>query len=198
MKVNETKKEKMLRYLLIVFFIMLVLFGFSFRQEQLPISESTHPPQAIVLHASIYEKENPVIVLYEHKNDQHTLGIYEINKDDHYKFTAKYAVKLSFPIEQLSLDISTNGFWAKSHEEWLYFNPSLQEEERNINTINKNNPYITPFIFRKDEATIVSNEKQSISLNKGETPVELHALSNDQQLWLIVTEKNIKIATITP
>ncbi len=193
---KETFKEKITRYILIVFFVCITIFAFIYRQEKLTIRESTHSPQAIVLHTSIDENDNPVVLLYEHKNNQHTLGIYEIEQQNRYKFNSRYVVYFDNAVEQLSLDQNEDGIWVKSNGESQYFNMSLQEEKGNLETLTTSTPSKVPFTYNKEKATIIFNDTQSISLNEEEVPRELHALSEDGSSWLVLTDKGVKIATL--
>ena len=194
--VNETFKEKITRYVLIFMFICITIIALIYRQEKLAIRESSHPPHAIVLHNSIDENDNPVVLLYEHKNNQHTLGIYEIEKQNRYKFNSRNIVNLNYAVEQLSLDENENGFWANSNGKWQYFDMSLQKVKRDSDTLSNRNPYKVPFTFNKEGAAIKFNDTQSISLNNGEVPQELHKLSEDGLSWLVLTDTGVKIATV--
>lgn len=167
-----------------------------YRQEKLTIRESTYPPHAIVLHASIDENDNPVVLLYEHKNKQHILGIYEIEVNNRYKFNSRYVVHLDQAVEQLSLDENTDGFWANSDGKWLYFNMSLQEEKRDPKIASMRNPSEIPFTFNKEKTTIIFNDAQSLPLEMEEVPRKLYALSENDFTFLFLTDKEVKIASI--
>jgi len=193
--VIETRKEKVVRFLLIGFFIIIVILAFSYRQEKMQISGIPNSLQAIVLHASIAENDNPVVILYENKNKQNILGMYEVEKDNQFKFKTMHAMKLNFTVEKISSDIAESGFWVFNSEKWLYFNNNLQEERRSIKMMNESS-YKTQFTFNKADAKIVVNENQFINIDEGETPFELHSLSEEHQLWLVLTDKGVKIAKI--
>ncbi len=189
----ETKKEKFIRFFFIVFFILIVLFALAYRQDKMGAGQTSQSLQALVLHASIAETDQPVAILCERKNNQTILGVYEIDKKDQYKFKTLNAKKFNSRIEKLSADQNENGFWALIDEEWHYFNTSLQEEKRNIKMMDES-PYKMAFTYNKEEAKIMVNDIQSIMMDEEEAPLELHALSEGGQLWLILTDKGVKIA----
>lgn len=193
---TETFKEKITRYVLVVIFVAITMVAFIYRQEKLTIQESAHHPHAIVLHTSIDENDNPVVLLYEQKNKHHILGVYEIEKRNRYKFNSRHVVYLDAAVDQLLLDQNENGFWVKSNKKWLFFNTNLQEEHRDFDEKRVRNPVITPFTFNEEKSTIMLNNKQTISLHSDDVPRELHMLSDDGSSWLVLTDKEVKIATI--
>lgn len=193
---NETLKEKSLRFLLIGFFILITIVAFLYRQDKQSNKEFGGPPLVLVLQPSLQTVDNPVVGLYEYKNNQHVLGIYEIERANHYKFTAKHVIELDDAPEQLNPDKSRKGIWAQLNGEWSYFNASLQLEKRSSKMRNSNMQYEIPFTFNENESAIIINDTQSITLKDGEIPRQLHSLSVNQLTWLIVTDNGVNIATI--
>ncbi|MBS4191643.1 hypothetical protein KHA94_15745 [Bacillus sp. FJAT-49705] len=195
---NETTKEKFIRFVLIGFFILVTIFAFIYRYDrQSAQKEEPQQPLAIVLKPSVHATDDPIVALYENKNNEHILAIYKIDRMDRFKFRTLHAIKLKSAPTQLSPDRKESGIWALIDGKWLYFNSSLKEEKRHVQNRSLYSPYETQYEFDKSKSLIKINNNQSISLNAGTShPVGLHSLSEDGLLWLVLTKTSIKIAAI--
>ncbi|QED48953.1 hypothetical protein [Cytobacillus dafuensis] len=195
---NETSKERFIRFVLIGFFMLVTIFAFIYRYDtQLTQKEEQQQPLAIVLKPSVQATDDPIVALYENKNNEHILAIYQIDRSDRFKFRTLHAKKLKSAPTQLSPDRKEIGIWALIDGKWVYFNSSLKEEKRHVQNRSLYSPYETQYEFDKSKSLIKINDNQSISLDAGTSPsVGVHSLSEDGLLWLVLTNVSVKIATI--
>ncbi|MBU8879746.1 hypothetical protein BGM26_12185 [Bacillus sp. FJAT-29790] len=192
---NETMKEKCVRFMLIGFFILITISAFLYRHENSRLKVEANHPLALVLQTSIHTKDHPVVALYEYKNSKHLLAVYEIERTNRFKFKTLQAAELGSAPDDMSLDLSGIGLWIHINGEWLYFTNSLKEVKRNQSQ-RKTSPLETTFIYNEKKSVILINDKQSIPLMDGETPKGIYSLSEDGLLWLVITRQGLKIATI--
>lgn len=199
---NETIKEKRVRYLLIAFFILITISAIFFRTNKLviePIAEDYI--LALVLQKSNSSKENPLIALYQKNMDNHILTYYEIERNNEFYFRAKHAATLRKAPTELANDRSGVGVWAKIDHQWYYFNQSLQQTNNNRKKMNKTSGQSIAFQQKRDDDFVrlffeTSNQKKmGLQLTSEKDPKELFALTNDHSLWLILFEDEVKIAT---
>ncbi|WP_102274248.1 hypothetical protein [Cytobacillus massiliigabonensis] len=194
---KESLKEKRIRFVLIGFFIFLVIGAFLYRFELRETQDKDYsPPLALVLKKSADMNDNPVIALYEYKNGKHILAVYEIERTNRYKFNAMHVIELKEAPEQISPDRRDEGIWVKANKNWTYYSPNLHEEERELEHRIANSTSETSYSFDDKRAILTIDSKHSIVLEKGEKPTGLFALSEDRSVWLVITERNIKIAAI--
>lgn len=193
---NETKKEKLIRFVLIGFFILITIYAFFFRYDKQPEKIETHDPAAIVLKTGPDQNDDPIIALYEYKNNKHMLVVYKIERNNRYKFKTVHALELNNAPVLLSSDRIETGIWVHVNKKWIYYSEDLEIETRDTKYRNVDSPYKASFIFNKGTSKIVINENQSINWeNSLGNPVEIHALTNDGLLWLVLTETGISIVT---
>lgn len=194
---KESLKEKRIRFVLIGFFIFVVIGAFLYRYEIRETQEMDEsPPLALILKESKDINDNPIIALYEYKNGKHILAVYEIERKNRYKFNAKHVIELNEAPEQISPDRAEEGIWVKANNKWKYFSSSLQEVDRVPKNRVTDTSSKTPYSFDDKKAILTINSNHSIVLEEGEKPTGLFSLAEDRSIWLVLTERNIKIAAI--
>lgn len=194
---NETKKEKRTRFVLIGFFILVTMNAFIIRNENLPAQIGTHPPIALVMKQSVDRTDDPVVALYEFKNSEHVLAFYKIERNNNYKFKTLHAIKLKNAPDQLLPDSQGKGVWVHQKEKWRYFSDRLMPINRDLKYKELNNPYEATFKINKADSKVLINNNYTISLNKSSIPpLGIYSLSRDHSLWLIITNKHINIGLI--
>lgn len=194
---KESLKEKRIRFVLIGFFIFLVIGAFLYRYEIRETQEMDEsPPLALIIKKSKDMNDNPIIALYEYKNSKHILAVYEIERKNRYKFNAKHVIELNEAPEQISPDRKDEGIWVKANNNWKYFSGNLQEVDRMLKNRTTDTSSKTPYSFDDKRAILTINSNHSIVLEEGEKPTGIFSLSEDGSVWLVITERNIKIAAI--
>lgn len=192
---KESKKEKTIRYLLILVICILLFAAFSYRNKNLLTHTSkmeTDFPLAVVLKKGT-SYENPLVALYEKEDDERFLAIYEIQKNNHYFFHTLKAVKLHDPLEDISTDRSSLGIWIKISGKWHYLNESLHEKDRSLK--NKSSDGKIKYsikTFNDKKQLFLPNGK--IALLDGKEKVkEIYPLTETNDLWLVITENDVKV-----
>lgn len=201
---NETIKEKRIRYLLITFFVLLTATAIFFRTNKVTTKQGDdNGILAVVLKESAHAEENPVIAMYNKTSDGHILTMYEIERDNQYHFHAKSAATLKTAPSKLALDESGIGLWVKINEKWNYFNDDLQVVDNPSNNYIKSKGQSIPFSIEKDDSNLNIvvdsgiHKNKTINLTDTKEPQEIYSLTSDGTLWLIVFEDEINIAIST-
>lgn len=188
---KETLKEKRIRFMLIGFFVLITVSAFFIRQEK--VQHEWHAPRAAVLHESIDEQDHAIVALYEYKEKQHVLGIYEMDRTNQYKFNAITVLSLDKSPDELRPDKKGMGVWVLAGDKWSYYTKQLELKKKALKAENVVDDK-EPFVFDQNNSAIILKSGQSIALSEKEHPIEVHALSADSSLLLIVTDEGIKIA----
>lgn len=200
---NETKKEKRIRYLLIVFFVLFTISAFVYRMDKNSIKKVTEPHMmVVVLKESKSVEENPIIALYHKQFDDRILTYYEIERNNQFRFRAREAITLKSAPTEMARDQNGDGVWTKVNGKWVYFDQFLQKAKNNLE--NKTTSLGQPVSFQQEKEgsqlrLIVDagdQSKKEISLTTGEQPTALYSLSEDGTVWLVLFENEVKIATI--
>ncbi|MDZ5472536.1 hypothetical protein SM124_12320 [Bacillus sp. 31A1R] len=195
----ESKKEKRIRFFLVLFFISLTGIGFFYKYNGFNSAnqkKETYKPQSLVIHKSTNEKDNPIVILYEYKQNQHILALYEIEMNNAFKFKTLEAVTLKLAPEKLAYDKEGQGIWANLNGDWVYFNRKLETvESSNKARISSQN---IPFTVDLDENKKVIHlpGTHQIEIGKQESVFEVQSLSENHELWLVLTDMGVKISTI--
>lgn len=194
---NETKKEKRIRFVLVVFFILVTMYALIIRNEDLPAQTDSYPPLALVMKQSVDSTDDPVVALYEFKNSEHVLAFFKIERNNNYKFKTLHAIKLKSAPDQLLPDSHGKGVWLHLGEKWQYFSDRLMAENRDLGYKELKSPYEATFKINKADSKVLINNNYTISLNKGSMPpIGIYSLSKDNSIWLIITKEYINIGLI--
>ncbi|MBP2241427.1 hypothetical protein J2Z40_001990 [Cytobacillus eiseniae] len=192
---KESSKEKRVRLILIGFFMFITVCAFLYRANLTPLDEE-FLPQVVVLQQSESVDENPIVALYEYKNDQHVLAIYEIEQSNRYQFKTIQAIELQAAPEQMKPDLSGKGIWLNVKGDWQFYTQNLITKTRDIAQMSSKSPFEVSFHYNDKNSTIQIDSQPFISMDEEESPTELHMLAKDQSLWLITMEKGVKIAVV--
>lgn len=187
----ETKKDKRIRLSLIIFFVSLTALGFFLKYNE---KEANPKAVAIVSEKSQGDK-NPEVVMYEFKHERHFLARYEIEINNRFRFRTHTAVELSKPVEDLHYDQAGSGFWVKIADNWHYYNQGLIEEKHSSQS--KIPPAKVQFSEKRAETGnwLLIEGKHKIKIAKDESVIEIHPLSIDNSLWMVMTNHGVKIVT---
>lgn len=198
---EETAKERRIRYALIFLFILLIAASFLFRANKQPNGELEATGMlALVLQESTEEKVNPIIALYKENAGQHMLIFYEIERDNEFRFEAQKAVTLRKAPTAMAKDQSDTGIWLKLGNKWIYFNQSLEQMKNDPKNIQKNVGQAVPFQKkrRKDQLHLslqtINQQRVEVSLPNPKDPQKIFRLSENGKLWLIQYEEEIQVA----
>jgi hypothetical protein len=184
---NETRIEKRLRFFKILVFISIAAAGFH--MQQVP---ETNGPIVLVLQQSS-NGGSPRVAVYEYKNGEHLLAVFEVERTRPFKFKTLYAAELSLAPEELAPDREGNGFWVKTGKGWRYFAGNLQQADRDEGFRMASSPYQ---IEDSADGQTLHIKNNTINLPSGTKAKEIHSLSEDGLLWLMLAEEDIKIVQI--
>lgn len=190
--VVETKQEKRLRILLIIFFVSLTAGAFFYRYREPVVEMREATPLAAVINKSTSRYDNPIVVLYQQKDDKHILAQYEVERNNQFQFKTLTAVELKKAPTELYKD-TERGVWVKISDTWHYFNEAFELEQRK--EPEQFHPTSIPF---KEEDAEKSRQlmvlDEIVHLESDERVMEAHPLSRDEHIFLLITNKGVKIA----
>lgn len=183
--------------MLIGFFMFVIVYAFFLRYDKQPLETMVQDPIALVLKTSSVQTDAPIVALYENKNNEHILAIYKIERTNRYKFKTLHRIKLNDAPDQLFSDRFENGIWAHIDRKWTYFSKGLKTENRDHKFKRNHSQYKVSFVYNSDTSKILINNNQSINWdNRLGNPIEIHALTNDGLLWLVLTKTGISIGAV--
>lgn len=190
----ETKKEKRLRYLLILIFVGITVSALFYKYNGESEINKDNIPIAIVAHKSTGDNDNPVVVMYHYQDGQHILAQYEIDRNANFRFKTLDAVKLKQSPSELILD-QEKGFWIKVSDKWEYFDRTLQQQERSTKFIGDSTHISFTIEEDKKEKWLVLEDKRRVKIDSIENVIQVHSLSNKKDLLLLITDLGAKIST---
>ncbi|WP_201715889.1 hypothetical protein [Rossellomorea arthrocnemi] len=197
---QESKREKFLRYLLIGLCLLVVLGGYLYSSSSSGKGDGIEPS----IHAEVLSRgdgnHNPVIAVAKVVEKQPVLVIYELDRNNQYYFKVLHSVSLHNPVKSLGITKEHNGIWVQlEKKKWIFFSDSLEtlrekdSEPASITSsrrsfhIQENTGFIS---IPEDDA---KSDRLDLSERK-EKPKEIHSLSEDDSLWLVVFEKDLVLA----
>jgi hypothetical protein len=194
---EESKRDKYIRFLLISLCLLVVIIGFVYSGS----SREAEQKRDSHVTAQVLKKQdaggNAVIVVSRMAGNQTVLVIYEIEKDDGYRFNVLHSVEMKEYVEEIRVRSDGAGLWAKvKKDQWFLFSDRLEM----LNQTEQPGPaQSTLQTFHYDEDTYrVSLAKKpnkiEIQLPKDLKPMEIHPLSADDSLWLVVNEDELVLA----
>lgn len=197
---TETVKERRVRLILIAFFLLVTLAGLFYRQSA--TTKTTNQPlpkplAAVVKQGDRYD-QNPIVALYEKRDGQNILALYEVEKNDSYHFRTLQAIILSDVPEELAPDEDHSGIWVKQKGKWSYFNERLMKKERKLTSKINHSQAETSFQTNiKDHQLEIRVKSKLIAVvNKQDRPLAVYFLTEDESVVLIVQENGVKISII--
>ncbi|CAN7259309.1 hypothetical protein [Rossellomorea sp. LjRoot5] len=195
---QESKREKILRYLLIGICLLVVLGGFLYSSSSEKVEEIEPSIHAEVLSRGDGSR-NPVIAVAKVVEEQPVLVIYEIDQKNHDYFKVLHSVSLHNSVKTLGVTKEHNGIWVQLEEKkWVLFSESLevlQERNRDPSSVISSRQ---PFHIEKETGFISipqgSRDVQLDLTDKSGEPKEIHSLSGDDSVWLVVFQKDMVLA----
>ncbi|MCA1038792.1 hypothetical protein LCM00_04660 [Bacillus infantis] len=195
MKLRETKKEKQIRLFLALAFAGVALAAIYF--QYLKPAGGTGSPLALVIKAGSADGADPLVVLYDEKKQDHVLALYEVEKDNDFKFRLIKSATLESAPEKMAVDREGAGFWAEVDGDWVYLDPDLKVRARKPRLRGTITSDGEPFKVRKtSNHTVLEAEGQyEVAFNEAGRPESVHALTADHSSWLILLEDGVRIAS---
>ncbi|MCA1057426.1 hypothetical protein LCL96_00665 [Rossellomorea aquimaris] len=196
---QESKREKRLRFLLIGLCLLVVLGGFLYSSNSSKkVDGKTSSIQAEVLSKGS-ETENPVIAVAKMVEEQPVLVIYELDRNNQFFFKVLHSVSLQNTVKTMSIAKEHNGIWVQLEEKnWVLFSESLevlQEREDGPSSVTTSRH---PFNIEEDGFIgIPRDEGESLRLNlsnRSGKPNDIHSLSVDDSIWMVVFQKDLVLA----
>lgn len=198
---KESKREKTLRFALIGLCVLVVLGGFVYSTDfSERVDESGQSIHAEVLSAGNRE-QNPIIVVAKMAQDQPVLIIYELDRSNQYYFKVLHSVSLQKRVKKIGLSKGKEGIWVQlDKKQWVLFSKSLEvlqeKKEAPSSVISSKQPFtydehhqLIDISLREDKDPV----QLDVSDQKAE-PAEVHSLSVDQPLWLVVLQEDLVLA----
>lgn len=197
---NETKKEKQLRYTLLVIAISLTIGAFYMQTKTITGSRDVEVEiSAVILHESNNREDNPLLALYNKQQKKHVVTIYEIERDNDYHFLSKETVELKQAPTELARDKSGHGVWMRQKDKWIYYNGQLEAEANDpLNKVEGQGQGISFATERVDINLYVTitegiHRNRQLILTEKEEPISLYSLTSEGTVWLALFKEEVKI-----
>ena len=198
---QESNREKFLRYLLIGLSLLVVAGGFlysSTSSEQVDERSST-------IHAEVLtegnDNRNPVIAVAKVVEKQPVLVIYELDRNNQYYFKVLHSVSLHNEVKTMGIPKEHNGVWVQLEEKkWVLFSDTLEDLRESKSTPSSIISSRKPFRNQEDPGMIRiprNDNADQIELDladRNEKPKEVHSLFEDDSLWLVIFQKDLVLA----
>ena len=198
---KESKREKTLRFVLIGLCVLVVFGGFVYSSDSPErVDESGQSIHAEVLTAGNRE-QNPVIAVAKMAQDQPVLIIYELDRSNQYYFKVLHSVSLQKRVKKIGLTKDKDGIWVQlDKKQWVLFSNSLEVLQEKKDAPSSVISSKQPFKHEENKHVIdvsFKENKDPISLDwtgQKADPVEVHSLSADKSLWLVVLQEDLVLA----
>ncbi|WP_417899310.1 hypothetical protein ABN702_02800 [Bacillus haimaensis] len=196
---KESKKEKIIRFLIIGVIGITTLYLFSVQYGSDEEKEKAKPPKpfqpmAVVVQEKDQQNQTPVIAIVKEHEEKPILVTYKINEKDNYKFDTINAIELKTHPTQLEKDPKSKGIWLQTDEEWMLYNEELKMEKgvkKEENEEEKDYQVSIEETDTKQYVVKLSNEGGFIIQKSfDEKPISVHKLSEKHDLWLVLFEKD--------
>jgi hypothetical protein len=197
MLLKETKREKYIRFLLIASCLLAVVIGFVYSGSSREMERNQEP----LVSAQVLKKQdggqNAIAAVSKMAGDKPVLVLYEVEKENKYHFNVLQSVELKEQVEEIKIEGDGEGLWAKiGKDRWYLFSNGLEVLNQTEHPVDVHSTTQTfQYEKRKHKASLVIDQKKiEIKLSKEAKPLEIHPLSADDTLWLIVYEDDLVLA----
>ena len=192
---QESNREKFLRYLLIGLCMLVVLGGFIYSSDSSEKADGKTPSiQAEVLSVGS-ETKNPVIAVAKMVEEQPVLVIYELDRNNQYYFKVLHSVSLHNKVKTMSLAKEHNGIWVQLEKrKWALFSDSLEVVKERKDAPSHVTTSRNPFSQEKGGIISLPGSIRLDLSGKSVEPNEIHSISEDDSLWMVVFEKDLVLA----
>jgi hypothetical protein len=194
---EESKRDKYIRFILISLCLLVVIIGFVYSGSPREIERKRDAHVSAQVLKKQAGGEDAVIVVSRMDDDQTVLVIYKIEKDNGYHFKVLHSLEMKEYIEEIKVQSDGAGLWAKvKKDQWFLFSNRLEVLDQ---TEHPGSAHSTRQTFHYDENTQRASLKEKpdkieIKLPKETEPLEIHPLSDDDSLWLVVIEDDLILA----
>ncbi|WP_078379384.1 hypothetical protein [Sutcliffiella halmapala] len=197
---KESKKEKVLRFIIIGFIGLFTLYLFSIQYS--PNKENQHveipdtfKPLAVVIQEQDEKNEFPIITMVKEHEEKPLLATYKINLTNDYKFETIYAVELKSVPTAMEKDDHSSGVWLLMKGEWIHFNEELvmeQDVEKRANAGEEETFKLSIELTETEQYLLKLSNESGIVIQKAfiEEPISVLKLSSSDDLWLVLFQKD--------
>lgn len=200
---NETRKQKSIRIIIIGISIIFVFLGL-FLQQNKPenaknAKDAKSEMKAVVVHQSEALNDPPLIVVYRKLSGEHRLILYKVERMDHNHFKAMKNIVIETEPDQLQADYSSHGVWVLLQNKWVYYNAQFEKEYRDEYYRDQSSNQSIPFQKNSagDKVQIRWNNKQiEIPFSHNEMIREIYSLSADKHLLFLLYKNDIKVIVL--
>jgi hypothetical protein len=197
MLLKETKREKYIRFLLIASCLVAVVIGFIYSGSPREMERNREPLVSVQVLKKQDVGQNAIAAVSKMSGDKPVLVLYEVDKENKHHFNVLQSVELKEHVEEIKIDGDGEGLWAKVEKgRWYLFSNGLEVLNQSENPVDVHST-TQPFQYEKrnHKASLVIDQKKiEIELSKETKPLEIHPLSADDTLWLIVYEDDLVLA----
>jgi hypothetical protein len=195
MKLRETKKEKHIRLFLALLFAGVALAAMYF--QHLKPGGAAESPLALVIKKGSPGGTDPLVVLFDEKKQDHVLALYEVERDNDFKFRLIKSASLESAPEKLAVDRDGSGVWAELDRGWVYLDEDLEVRDREPGLRGTITSDGDPFEVRKtsDRIVLEADGHYEVAFNEAGRPESIHALTADHSSWLILLDGGVRIAS---
>jgi hypothetical protein len=197
MLLKETKREKYIRFLLIASCLVAVVIGFIYSGSPREMERNREPLVSVQVLKKQDVGQNAIAAVSKMSGDKPVLVLYEVDKENKHHFNVLQSVELKEHVEEIKIDGDGEGLWAKVEKgRWYLFSKGLEVLNQSENPVDVHST-TQPFQYEKrnHKASLVIDQKKiEIELSKETKPLEIHPLSADDTLWLIVYEDDLVLA----
>ena len=194
---KETKKERFIRFTIIIFSLIFVAVGYRFQIEKM--NSADDPPKIAVLHVSESNNEPPIIAMYRWLENNHLLTIYRIDRGNRFHFQEMHTTELPDAPDKILGDQKITGVWAEIDGEWIFYDENLQRVRREPIYRDVTSGETVPYTIDKKngEVSIRGNEKSvSFRLENNEMIHGIYSLTNDEKLYLVLFDNDVKLIVL--
>lgn len=194
---KETKREKYIRFLLIASCLLAVVIGFIYSGSSREKERNREPLVSVQVLKKQDGGQNAIAAVSKMAGDKPVLVLYEVEKENKYHFNVIQSVELKEHVEEIKIDGDGEGLWAKVEKDrWYLFSNGLEVLDQTENPADVHST-TQPFQYEKRNhkaSFVIDQKKIEIELSKETKPLEIHPLSADDTLWLIVYEDDLVLA----
>ncbi|WP_175990669.1 hypothetical protein [Bacillus sp. Marseille-Q1617] len=193
----ETKREKYIRFILIASCMLVVAIGVIYSAPSRGVDDDEKPLASAQILKKQDGDQNAVAAVTKMVGDQQVLVLYDIEKENKFHFNVLHTAAMKEHIEEMKIHGDGDGLWVKTKkEDWILFSDGLDvltqaEQPEHGHSTRQSFRY-----EKNDHRAIVAIDQQEVALqlSKETKPLEIHPLSADDSLWLIVYEDELVLA----
>ncbi|MCA1056886.1 hypothetical protein LCM10_18125 [Rossellomorea aquimaris] len=190
---KESKRERYIRFLLILSCLFVVVIGYV-------LSSPEETEDAPLMSAQVLKQQdknqNAVVAVSKNSGNRPILVIYEVEKEREYHFSALHSVALKEQIQEMKINADGDGLWVRiGQERWVLFSNELEVQK------NKGEPSFThstrqSFQYEETSKSVIIDDghRMTLDLSGKVKPLEIHRLSANGSLWLIVYKDDVVLA----